>query len=903
MPPFDRTTAIAQLQTLLEQRLGKDVSPIELAEVLWLALQRGDAIPQSGVELNSDSEPTIEVIESSGPAKVVSPGQVRPPVASIVTQPPTNQIDDERGPALPVRLPDAVALRNRREITKALRPLMRKVPSRRRSILDEEATAIAIAETQILQALMRPDRECWLELAIVIEVTNVFDVWQLPIQEFTDGLRASGAFRAVQVWQMQSDAMGKPQLFQQRGKGLKGPPRQPRELLDPMGDRLILCLSDCTSLAWRSGQIPALLALWMRQNPVTIVQLLPPAYWDRSALKDSVTVGLRPPSMGALNRYWRVVGMSARRRRRLPLHGLKLPVVTIDPVSLGLWAQALVAAAEQATVGVVLDVAALAERFKAQQQRVETPVSTPPEALVDRFYRTASIEAQNLAEVLALVPLDWAVMRLVQKNILGETAALYLAEMVLSGLIMPLGERTIGQPRPYDFIEGVRERLVQAIGPVEAKYLADEVAEEIVMELLPEAAKQKLDDILDRLSNDIEQRYGESPSYFEAFLVADQEWDDSTMQGLRLGRVAEQVLRTWGPEYAQIADRLKQGVPTFVDVLPVVEPVLEPVPAPLPLLKTFEFETVQLVPHLTPPELVAGGPATFEFETAKLEVQQSGLRRKPKIVITKSQGTAQGYVESLDASVGLDMVVIPAGQFVMGAPKGEAESDDDERPQHQVTVSQFWMGRYAVTQAQWRVVAGWDEIDRTLDPAPSHFKGDNRPVEQVSWLDTIEFCQRLSAKTGRDYRLPSEAEWEYACRAGTTDPFYFGETITVDLVNYDGNYIYGKGKKSQYREKTIDVGSFPANGFGLHDMHGNVWEWCLDDWHDSYEGAPDDGSAWLIETAETASSKVLRGGSWIYSPRWCRSAYRNHVVVDANHRSIGFRVVCAPPGLSSPFPS
>ncbi len=175
---------------------------------------------------------------------------------------------------------------------------------------------------------------------------------------------------------------------------------------------------------------------------------------------------------------------------------------------------------------------------------------------------------------------------------------------------------------------------------------------------------------------------------------------------------------------------------------------------------------------------------------------------------------------------------------------------------------------------------------------PAYFKGENRPIDNVSWEDASAFCQQLSQKTGNLYRLPSEAEWEYACRAGTTMPFHFGETIATNLANYDGNYTYGQGIKETHRNQTISVGSFPANAFGLHDMHGNIWEWCEDYWHGNYEGAPTDGSAWL---RENEANRLLRGGSFSDFPRLCRSASRD--VDDAGFRSssVGFRVVCSAP--------
>ncbi len=226
----------------------------------------------------------------------------------------------------------------------------------------------------------------------------------------------------------------------------------------------------------------------------------------------------------------------------------------------------------------------------------------------------------------------------------------------------------------------------------------------------------------------------------------------------------------------------------------------------------------------------------------------------------------------------------------MGSPTNELGHSDAESPQHTVTIKSFFMGKYPITQAQWQAVAALPQLNRELNPDPSYFKGADRPVEKVSWYDTKEFCDRLSQHTGRHYRLPSEAEWEYACRAGSTTPFHFGETITSELANYDANSTYGAGVKGTYRGKTTEVGSFGVpNAFVLYDMHGNVWEWCADHWYDDYEGAPTDGIAWVIND----NRRVLRGGSWDTFPDIFRSAsrYRDHAVLN----SVGFRVVC---GLS-----
>jgi len=270
----------------------------------------------------------------------------------------------------------------------------------------------------------------------------------------------------------------------------------------------------------------------------------------------------------------------------------------------------------------------------------------------------------------------------------------------------------------------------------------------------------------------------------------------------------------------------------------------------------------------------------------------------PKIVIQEDEKTAQYFMEDLGNEIKLEMVIIPGGSFMMGSPEAEEGSHNDERPQHEVTIKPFCLGKYQVTQAQWQAVAKLPQVNRELNPDPSRFKGANRPVEQVSWDDAVEFCSRLSNHTKRPYRLPSEAEWEYACRAETTTPFHFGETITTDLANYRGtdneelkwSGSYGQGPKGVYRGETTEVGSFGvANNFGLYDMHGNVWEWCQDEWHNSYDGAPTDGSAWL-RNDKGSDRRLLRGGSWVYNPGLCRSAVRDFNNFD--YDNVGFRVAC-----------
>ncbi|MFN6541064.1 MAG: SUMF1/EgtB/PvdO family nonheme iron enzyme [Nostoc sp. EkiNYC01] len=268
---------------------------------------------------------------------------------------------------------------------------------------------------------------------------------------------------------------------------------------------------------------------------------------------------------------------------------------------------------------------------------------------------------------------------------------------------------------------------------------------------------------------------------------------------------------------------------------------------------------------------------TFNFETVTVDAKGTITNRR--------NGEAKYFVEDLGNGVTLEMVQIPGGTFKMGSPEGEVGRKKDESPQHQVTVPGFFMGRYEVTQAQYQAIMGRN---------PAEFKGEKLPVEQVSWDDAVEFCQKLSQKTGKTYRLPSEAEWEYACRARTTTPFYFGETITTDLVNYYGTSTYASAPKGTYRGDTTPVGSFPPNAFGLYDMHGNVWEWCQDHYHDNYNGAPTDGRAWA---SDNTNFRLLRGGSWVNNPEECRCAsrysYDRAERVSFSYKFVGIRVVCA----------
>jgi formylglycine-generating enzyme required for sulfatase activity/tRNA A-37 threonylcarbamoyl transferase component Bud32 len=316
---------------------------------------------------------------------------------------------------------------------------------------------------------------------------------------------------------------------------------------------------------------------------------------------------------------------------------------------------------------------------------------------------------------------------------------------------------------------------------------------------------------------------------------------------------------------------------------------------------------------------------TIQFETVEVNTRGEIIKRETR------QGEC--FTEMLPGGVKLEMMKIPGGTFMMGTDDAEIERlckkfgrnwFKAESPQHLVTVPPFFMSKYAITQEQWQAISSDTtlKVNDDLDPDPSRFKGNKNPVEQVSWYDCVEFCQRLSKLTGQDnniprvYQLPSEAQWERAARGQKAthptlpggegksqkedSPFCFGETITTELANYNGKYLYAQESKGKYRNKTTPVGSFPPNAFGLYDMQGNVREWCLDDWHSNYEGAPNDGSGWmefepsyLAKNKPNTSYSVLRGGSWGSNPYNCRSSVRtDYIPRDYRFYINGFRVVC-----------
>ncbi len=270
------------------------------------------------------------------------------------------------------------------------------------------------------------------------------------------------------------------------------------------------------------------------------------------------------------------------------------------------------------------------------------------------------------------------------------------------------------------------------------------------------------------------------------------------------------------------------------------------------------------------------GLETFEFDVDT--VDQTGAIQQ------RQRHGAQFFSESVEDAQPLEMVAIASGKFVMGATHTERNAHSYDLPRHRVKLPSFYISKYPITQSQWAAVAALPKVKRDLDPDPSHFRGHERPVESVSWLEAVEFCDRISQYTGRRYQLPSEAQWEYACRAGTQTPFHTGETITSQLADYIGTVTYRAEAVGEYRQSTVPVGHFSPNAFGLHDMHGNVWEWCADRW------SLDDRRVSRKGPVHRAPLRTIRGGGWLDQPDKIRSASRSGYTETALNRTIGFRI-------------
>ena len=943
---------IERLVAALEQA-KPDLTAEDIAEILWLTLQQWkteQAQPIQPLTPLPGTTPLGSPLPLDQSAPVISSSSTptapppKPTMAGVTIKPSPATTTSSTAPGVPnapLALPDAPALRQSLEILKAIRPLIRLLPSTDEYYLDIPSTVKAIAETDIWVPKLEPTLEPWLELALVVDVTASMVIWQRTILGLRRVLAQSGVFRDVRLWSLEAQSVTpkalnpgverdsptsdtprtEPLLCLRAGYGpftAQQPPCLPEELLDPRSRRLIVVVSDCLAPRWETHQIRDILQAWSGRGPLALLQVLPEWLWNRTGLLQ-VTRG-QVVNTDADQPTQALTFLRRGRRQRTPSAGIKVPVFTLELDVVARWSQMVAGRRAITAPGLLFTAAQVRELMSVKDLNpsdeanpiadLTEPPPTPAERLAD-FQRFSSPLARQLAGYLAACPeVNLPIIRMVQAALLPESQQVHVAEVLLGGLFRPqttLTAETLADEVQYVFYEGVQPLVQDTVRP---------------------------DYVFQTLSLWLKQRFGYSLEDFRAYVTPEQLEQVKPFAGVMLD-----VLKRQESQYSDLIQAIEQTYqpltqevkgpgavvqadgsdPQFPPLEPVefIEAHFEPDDGSIlfpPPLQSDEF-TIATATVETEPEPEQQDPddrlEQFEFVVATLE------RRQKEWVIQRQRQTGYRFVESLSVGTGpgffrgvakrlglggndpgvlgfeLEMVAIPGGTFTMGSPPDEPERYDGEGPQHEVTVQPFFMGRYPITQAQWRFVAGLEQINRELKPDPSRFKGDDRPVEKVSWYEVVEFCDRLSNHTGKDYRLPTEAEWEYACRAGTTMPFHFGETISTELANCGGT-PYNGGPQGQSRGETTPVEQFEvANAFGLSDMHGNVYEWCQDYSHSNYEGAPTDGSAW-IEGGDP-KYRVRRGGSWSVIPRICRSAFRDDYEPGFDFNDYGFRVVCSAP--------
>ncbi|MEO1299421.1 MAG: formylglycine-generating enzyme family protein, partial [Cyanobacteria bacterium J06636_16] len=891
----------AEATLAAEVGLGPGVE--EIADMLWLAQQ----LPRPGTDTSNNAEsstselgtslPTVDMALSDEPRPtlphVTNPPE-QTPLGTLSTQPVSAASTEAAETVKPLMIPAAAAFRHPLKLSRSLRRLIRKTASRTQTVIDEEATAIALAEENPIGVVEQPAQERWLDLELVIEQSRVASVWDPTSKEFGELLERLGAFRSIRIWTLITNETSstdepEPRLIAGCPSSAATSNRfgKPKELLNATGLSLVMLLSDCISPLWRSGKIHGWIADWAKSGPTVIIQWFPERYWSRTGLKAGRKVWLSALTPGMPSDRWERHYPTynpddldlKQPTSKLPTKSVVVPVVSLEAEALEDWARVVAGCGEAQVQGCRFELS-----WEAMQQRWQGPVKPAkplPKSGEERFIRfdeTASGLAKQLAGLMALGPVSPEVTHLIQETLLPQSGPIQVAEVFLSGLL----EAT--DNKGYQWFPGVQERLQQSMLKVD----------------------QML--VFRVLSQYISKLYGCTPREFKAFLQKHSDWGEAQWNQLEGFAELRQSLQD-EPSDAPLSEQQSDEPPE--DVTTVADPSLKSIPELFPELplEVLEIRTCQLVETAASPAasypILRSGTETFTIATVEL-LASSDLEPFDITIATLVQaegqweiqlqpGQAYGFIEALSPDLTLAMVAIPSGKFLMGSPQDEEGYEDYDGPQHEVTTTGFFMGRYPVTQAQWQFVASLPQEQHSLDPDLSNFKGDTRPVEQVSWDDAMEFCARLSTHTGREYRLPTEAEWEYACRAGTTTPFHFGETISPELANYDASSAYNDGPTGKYLGETTPVDQFEyANAFGLSDMHGNVWEWCLDHWHENYQEAPTDGSAWLTDNDN--GRRVRRGGSWRFNPRNCRSAYRNfNSTRDYRLSFIGFRVVSVAP--------
>jgi formylglycine-generating enzyme required for sulfatase activity len=879
---------------------GLEPDTEELADLLWLMGRIARPEPSAPARTGKPDRPSVsdkgqvppqtDAAGSVPPSPTDEPGRITQPRRDSAGLLPDAGRAEGRRSGVPVRSPRPHPLPDALEIGRALRPLHRRVASRRERRLDEETTVNryadqGVADDALLIPVLRPARERRYELLIIVDLAASMRVWSPMLREFYRLVSYNGAFRRVRLVSLDSRTAS-PRLHAGLGNDLANPSARPaRRSVDPVTlaaperRRAVLVLSDCVAPAWHTGAVIAHLRPLAAACPLALMQMLPPRIWPDTALG----YGL-PTRVGAVAGGGLPTRSGVRFRDLDPLDALSdvlagsstampdlVPILTLEASTIRAWSK-LLAGHAGATLPAVRFEPDTAFLEPTQVPSLRAPDTQEIERRLQRFFSDASPQARTLSGLVAAVPLTLDVMRLVQQTHLPESGQLHLAELLISGLLRrePVLDRSDGEPF-FDFHPGVRRALLDLPTTVDSLVVLRQVSARLgtrfghaldfaaLLELPGSArARQAVSDLSVAI-NDLNTRH--------------------------FAGIAAEVLARLGGRYARIAAELAVAA------------------------STGDFAALSAAVDSEPSSRASGDTQALDAEP---------------------RGPTPFRDRFADDSPGPEMVWLPGGLFTMGSPEGVGE--DREHPAHRVQLSHYAVGRFPVTVGEFRrfieatgYVTEAEQGDGAWvwnrgDPGnkedaswrnPYMDQDDNHPVICISWNDAKAYCDWLSEETGQQYGLLSEAQWEYACRAGEQGRWCFGD----DEDGLDDYAWYGR----RSGDGTHPIGTKRPNAWQLHDMHGNVWEWCTD-WFDANtykeraarigEAAESRGdsrseaaAAYIVDPTgpETGSVRVVRGGSWGHGADLCRSAFRIGLEPSNRDDDLGFRLSRTGPLHSYPF--
>ncbi len=665
----------------------------EIADIIWFSQKRqeirttqNDTISQWGNQSNTSEKLSYTAKNASkelNPTPTNTQTFTKSPSAQISPKTEEKLQTSSNNKVLPLRVPDASSLREPLTLAQVLKPLMRWVKSGRKTVLDETVTVERNAASGICIPILKPEPEPWLDVALVVDESKSMLIWRHTIWELKRLLENYGVFRDVRAWGLVTDE--NEQIYIRPGIGKNARQQRlasHREILYPNRRRLILLVSDCVAAMWRNGAITQVLKDWTNTQPVAIIQMLPDWLWLKTGLGLGAAVSLGSFTPGVANKHLLVKKQLLWKDINLDT-GIKVPVFTLEPHTALPWSQMVGGKSDAVASGFVLSSAVKVNPSK--QPQTTTPQVNPQER-VHRFRMTASPMGRKLAGLLAAAPvINLPVVRLIQETLLPKSRQVHVAEVFLGGLLKPLttiAADTLPDTVQYDFMD-----------------------DEIRGMLLEGAPVKDSADVFDAVSRYVAAELGKSLQDFVALLTTPEAADKELVKPF--AEVAVKILKRLGREYAAFAERLEQNFPSASEDDAAFPKPLEQksqieVLKDFPPIQTLKFriptisveeETESFEEETETPVGIKLKP--FEFEVATIE------RQKGEWIINHHRRQNQYFTEDLGNGIELEMVQIPGGTFTMGAPKNEKGSRDSERPQHQVTVQSFFMGKYPVTQEQW----------------------------------------------------------------------------------------------------------------------------------------------------------------------------------------------------------